>query len=130
MKFTNRGIEFIKSMVAMHEGAEALLLDTEEVEGGLSLSMHITDLKEGDRVLDFDGLKVIVSEELEMMLGPVIFDEVNGELAISEEPSSCGGGCGSCGGGCGGHDDGEDCGCDHDHEHGDCGCGNDCGCKN
>lgn len=115
MKFTQKGHALVCGMIAEHEGAEALLLDTEEIDGGLSLSMHIVDIQEGDRVLDFDGMKVVISEEVENLLGEVIFDEIDGELYVGEE-NGCGGGCGG-GCGCGGHEE--------EHE---CDCGGDCGC--
>lgn len=134
MKFTEKGRELVANMIAEHDGAEALLLDAEEMDGGLALSMHIVDLQEGDRVLDFDGLKVVITQDLENLLGDVVFDDIDGELYVGEENGGCGGGCGGCGGGCGDHEHehhhehGEGCGCGgHDDE--DCGCGENCTCK-
>ncbi len=130
MKFTEKGRELVASMIAEHEGAEALLLAAEEMDGGLSLSMHIVDLQEGDRVLDFDGLKVIITEDLETMLGDVVFDDIDGELYVGDANGGCGCGGHEDGECCGGHGDGE-CGCGgHDGEESDGCCGGDCGCKN
>lgn len=112
MTFTENGRKLVLEMISASEGAEAVLFATDEIDGGLSLGMHIVDLQEGDRVIEFGDLKVVISEELEEMLGDVIFDEQDGELVVAEE--GCGGDC-DCGGSCG---DGEESGCG-----GSCGCG-------
>ncbi len=111
MTFTENGRKLVLEMIAENEGAQAVLFDTEEIDGGLSLGMHIVDLQDGDRVLEFGDLKVVISEELEDMLGDVIFDEQDGELVVADEGCGCGSDCG-CGsgeeGGCG-----SGCGCGH-----------------
>lgn len=148
MKLTEKAKELAKSM--FKEDEDALLFYANKVEGGVTLGIGVLKALEEDRVVMVDGMKVVMTQQIEELLAEVEFDAENDQFVINDvecEDEDCDCGCGGhhhedgdCG--CGGHHHHEDgdCGCGGHHHHEDgcgCGCGEheeksdcDCGCKN
>jgi len=97
-----------------NQSKDSISLFLEEIDGETHLRLNVVNKTAEDRVVDVNGLSVILEEEVEAQLTDIIFD-VQGENLVMKMNSSCG--CGDSGCGC--HEDGEEegCGC------GDSGCG-------
>ncbi|MFI3168022.1 MAG: hypothetical protein R3Y32_07920 [Bacillota bacterium] len=118
MKLTKNAIELAKEMFKADD-SDALLFYPNKVEGGITLGIGVLKATDEDRVVVIDGLKVVMTEQIEELLAEVEFDAEDGNFVIcdvecDDEDCDCG---------CGGHHHGdEECGCGHHHGE-DCGCG-------
>ena len=121
MKFTE---EFKQAMLKLLEENEAdcLAIDLlEEVDHSFSINLGIADSKDAVRLIELDGLKVAIAEDVEECLQEATFgvdgDELTidlGDCAYHEEEDCC---CGHH------HHEEEDCCCGHHHHEGECCCG-------
>ncbi|MFI3163689.1 MAG: hypothetical protein R3Y65_04505 [Bacillota bacterium] len=141
MKLTEKAKELAKSM--FKEDEDSLLFYAKKVEGGVTLGIGVLKALEEDRVVMVDGMKVVMTEQIEELLADVEFDAENDQFVINDvecDDEDCDCGCGGhhhhhhdsdedCECGCGGHHHGDGecgCGCGEHEEKGDC----DCGCNN
>ena len=110
MKFTE---EFKQAMLKLLEENEAdcLAIDLlEEEDHSFSINLGIADSKDAVRLIELDGLKVAIAEDVEECLQEATFGVDGDELTIDL-------------GGCACHEE-EDCCCEHHHhEEEDCCCG-------
>ena len=121
MKFTE---EFKQVMLKLLEENEAdcLAIDLlEEEDHSFSINLGIADSKDAVRLIELDGLKVAIAEDVEECLQEATFgvdgDELTidlGDCACHEEEDCC---CGHH------HHEEEDCCCGHHHHEGECCCG-------
>ncbi len=123
MKLTEKAKELARSM--FKEDDDALLFYANKVEGGVTLGIGVLKALEEDRTVMVDGMKVVMTEQIEELLADVEFDAENDQFVINAEcdDEDCDCGCGGhhhhdhdgeCGCGCGGHEE-SDCGCGCDH---------------
>ena len=109
MKITDTSkLIFLQVMEENQSDAVKISLTNHE-SGGKVLDMQCVKLSENDRVIDINGIKVIMDEETEIMLEHYIFDkdeESGGLKLIYNGPHSC-----DCNCGC--DDCGDDCDCCH-----------------
>ncbi len=119
MKLTQNAINLAKEMFKADD-SDALLFYANKVEGGVTLGIGVLKATEEDRVVIVDGMKVVMSEQIEELLAEVEFDTEGDNFVINgvecdDEDCDCG---------CGGHHhDDCGCGCEDHHHHDDCGCG-------
>ena len=109
MKFTE---EFKQAMLKLLEEnkADCLAIDLlEEEDHSFSINLGIADSKDAVRLIELDGLKVAIAEDVEECLQEATFGVDGDELTIDL-------------GGCACHEE-EDCCCEHHHHEGECCCG-------
>ncbi len=98
MKITDEAKVIIENALK-EQNTDSIRLSLKETETGTGLSMELINKADDDRVVDVNGVNVVMDLETEMNLLSVVFAENDGELVLQSE-SSCGGGCSGCGGGC------------------------------
>ena len=109
MKFTE---EFKQAMLKLLEENEAdcLAIDLlEEEDHSFSINLGIADSKDAVRLIELDGLKVAIAEDVEECLQEATFGVDGDELTIDLGDCAC-------------HEE-EDCCCEHHHHEGECCCG-------
>lgn len=76
---------------------DSVALHLKETENGYGLAMELVNKQESDRVVDINGINVIMDMETEMALIVTTFDAQNGELTLVQE-GGCGHDCAGCSG--------------------------------
>jgi len=96
MEFNEKALEVFKKELEK-TGNEAVKLEVVQSEGANSLNVDLKKIEEGDRVVDKDGLKVVIDVESEVMLTDIIFEaDDEGNISMSYAQSSCSGSCSGC----------------------------------
>ena len=98
MKITDEAKVIIENALN-EQNSDSVKLALKETENGYGLSMELINKAEEDRVVDVNGVNVVMDTETEMALLTTIFAVNDGELVLQNE-AHCGGGCSGCGGGC------------------------------
>lgn len=102
MQFNEKAKEMLQKAMA-EQGADAVWINVVQDENSNSIQMNVKKREEGDRVVEEDGLTIVMNAETELMLMNIKFVGTD-EGTITLESMGCGscGSCGSCGGSCGG----------------------------
>ncbi|NMD38840.1 MAG: hypothetical protein GYA87_09210 [Christensenellaceae bacterium] len=98
MKITDEAKVIIENALK-EQDTDSIRLSLKETETGTGLSLELIKKTDNDRVVDVNGVNVVMDIETEMNLLSIVFAENNGELVLQTE-SSCGGSCAGCAGGC------------------------------
>ena len=96
MEFNEKALEVFKKELEK-TGNEAVKLEVVQTEENNSLNVDLKKIEEGDRVIDKDGLKIIIDVESEVMLTDIIFEaDEDGNISMSYAQPSCSGSCSGC----------------------------------
>ncbi|MDY6073769.1 MAG: hypothetical protein SPI49_06760 [Eubacteriales bacterium] len=77
---------------------DSVSLNLKETESGYGLAMELVNKKDDDRVVEINGINVIMDMETEMALIATTFDAQNGELTLVQEGGCGHDGCAGCSG--------------------------------
>lgn len=99
MKITDEAKVVIESALK-EQNADSIALSIQETPHGYGLKMELVNKSENSRVVDVNGINVVMDMDTEMALMTTSFDAVNGELTLVNEGGGCcsSGGCSGCSG--------------------------------
>lgn len=102
MQFNEKAKQMLQKAMT-EQGADAVWINVVQDENSNSIQMNVKKREEGDRVVEEDGLTIVMNAETELMLMNIKFVGTD-EGTIQLESMGCGScdSCGSCGGSCGG----------------------------
>ena len=96
MEFTKRARDAFMVEVEKND-MDAVKLEVVQTENGNALNVDLTKIEEGDRVIEQEGLKIVIDIDSEVMLSDVRFDaDEEGKISMTTVAPSCSGSCSGC----------------------------------
>lgn len=97
MKITNEARDIIQEALK-EQNCDSIALTIKESEHGYGLAMELVSKKDADRVIDVNGVNVVMDMDTEVALLATTFGAENGELVLQNEGGCGSGGCAGCSG--------------------------------
>ncbi|HKK96102.1 MAG TPA: hypothetical protein VJ916_07325 [Anaerovoracaceae bacterium] len=96
MEFNEKALEVFKKELEK-TGNEAVKLEVVQTEDGNSLNVDLKKIEKEDRVVEKDGLKLVLDVDSEVMLTDIVFQaDDEGNISMTYAEPSCSSSCGQC----------------------------------